>query len=218
MSETEEANNAVVIQPVVTKPVPSSGRIAYVFNGEAGAATSYKSLLEGRGYTVDLIALSALTRTALSDYQLFIMADDSGRYPGDAEWFTWGTSQANTAAQMAPIIAANKPVIGLGEGGSVYLEKRGLSIGWLSSWYATGDVDTVRPVPLTAGAVYAAPNAIPSDPVVVYGSNRSALSVSLPRLSAQAFPIGIEIPTRRTPTLRARLATSCGVLEMTQPA
>jgi uncharacterized repeat protein (TIGR01451 family) len=57
-------------------------------------------------------------------------------------------------------------------------------------------VDTVRPVPLTAGAVYAAPNAIPPDPVVAYASNRSALSVSLPRLSVQAFPIGIEIPDK----------------------
>jgi len=174
----------------------TKGKLAYVFNGEASAATSYKSLLEDRGYTVDLIGLNALTSTVLSGYDLFLLADDSGRYPGDSEWFTWGTSQATTAAQMAPIIAANKPIIGLGEGGSIYLEKRGLSIGWLHAWYWPGNLDLARPPMLTAGAIYNTPNAIPADPVTVYTSNSASLNVYGPRLSSTAFPIGMQIPDK----------------------
>jgi uncharacterized repeat protein (TIGR01451 family) len=185
--------------PVVVKPCqqPDNGRIAYVYNGTAPDALAYESLLEGRGYTVDLIGLRDLTTTDLRVYDLFILADDSGRYPGDGEWFTWGTSQAETVTQMAPIIAANKPVIGLGEGGSIYLEKRGLSIGWLRAWYRTGDLDLERPTPLLAGAIYAAPNAIPTDPVAVYLRNSASLNVFGPRMSAAAFTIGTEIPDRQ---------------------
>lgn len=185
-------NSASVNTTVKTCQPPSAGKIAYIFNGEPIAA-DYETLLESRGYTVDLIGLNAITSTALSGYDLFLLGDDSGRYPGDRERFTWGTQQATTAAQMAPIIAANKPVIGLGEGGSIYLEKRGLSIGWLHAWYQTGDNDLNR-APFAPVTIFASPNLIPADPVKVYSNNLWSLNVYGPRMNPTAFPIGTEIP------------------------
>jgi hypothetical protein len=170
--------------------------LAYIYNGTNPDAANYKSFLESRGFLVDLVPLNAITRTSFVSYSLILLADDSGRYPGDDEWFTWGSSQAETAAQMAPIIDANRPVLALGEGGSTYLEKRGLSNGWLHSWYRNGDDDLAR----AAGAptaLFSTPNAIVGDPLQVYSTNVSSLNVHRPRLSASALEIGTEIPDKQ---------------------
>ena len=108
-----------------------SGKIAYVYKNDTATASDFKSLLEGEGFTVELIPLSAVTSTTFTGYNLIIIAHDTGYLD------KWGTA----AGQTAPIVSAGKPILGLGEGGYAFFGQLGSLIGWPHGWH--GPLDSV---------------------------------------------------------------------------
>ncbi len=121
-----------------TSVIAAGGKIAYVYRGDTSAAANWKSMLEGRGFTVQLIPLATLLATPLAPFDLIMVADDTGSLNG------WPGATAGVSAEANYIRAAGKPVMGLGEGGYAYFGKHGSPIGWPNGWH--GPLDTVHGV------------------------------------------------------------------------
>lgn len=92
--------------------------IAYIYSDTVSAA-SYESFLVSHDYEINLISMADITQTNLSYYSLIIIGPDTG-YISD-----WGNSD-----QILALKNANKPVIGLGEGGYAFFGKLYLDIGY----------------------------------------------------------------------------------------
>ena len=55
-----------------------NGNVLYVYQRDTATAADFKSLLERAGYVVDTIPVSAISTTVVSNYDLIIVADDTG--------------------------------------------------------------------------------------------------------------------------------------------
>ncbi|HTP06834.1 MAG TPA: hypothetical protein VMP08_01185, partial [Anaerolineae bacterium] len=116
----------------------NKSNIAYIYKYDTAKANDFKALLTSVGYGVDLIPLSTVTATNFTTYTELIVADDTGSLD------TWGTA----LSQITPITVANKPILGLGEGGYAFFGKLGLFIGWPQGWHGPAQfVDNPVPVP-----------------------------------------------------------------------
>ncbi len=112
--------------------------LAYVYQRDTATAADFKALLEGAGFSVDLIAQSAVTATNFTPYHAILIADDTGYLN------TWGAG----LSQVTPITLPNKPIIGLGEGGYAFFGQLGSAIGWPRGWHGPADrVENADPVP-----------------------------------------------------------------------
>ena len=112
--------------------------IAYIYKYDAAKAADFKNLLTSVGYGVDLIPMSAVTTTSFTTYTEIIVADDTGSLN------QWGSG----LGQVTPITVANKPIIGLGEGGYAFFGQLGLFIGWPQGWHGPQQfVDNPVPTP-----------------------------------------------------------------------
>ncbi|OIO92851.1 MAG: hypothetical protein AUK03_09195 [Anaerolineae bacterium CG2_30_64_16] len=173
-------------QEVTLGNAPCAGKIAYVYYGNTADATSFRNLLTSRGYAVTLIPLAAVLTTNFSQFDLILIANDSGSL--DA----WGTSGL-TAAQVAQITAPNKPIIGLGEGGYAFFGRLGLFIGWPQGWH--GPNDRVIRAAGAPASYYTVPTAMPPDPIQVYGQPSNEVGIYLSGVPADVLPIGLEPAT-----------------------
>ena len=108
------------------------GKIAYVYYGRTVDAASFYNLLSAASYTVTLVPLSAVLTTDFSQFDLILIADDSGYLN------QWGTTGL-TASQVSQITAPNKPIIGIGEGGYAFYGQLSLYIGWPRGWHGPQD-------------------------------------------------------------------------------
>ncbi len=162
------------------------GTVAYVFRGELSSAISFHNLLSGAGYTVTLVPLSDVAATDFSVFQLIVIADDTGNLN------TWGIPPA-TAAQVDKIKAANKPVLGLGEGGYSFFGRLGLFIGWPQGWHGPQQKiwkETTAPPAIFAG--------IPVDPITHYLAPQNSVGIYLgvPSIPPWVLPIAKEDPNK----------------------
>jgi hypothetical protein len=107
---------------------PLSGKIAYVLKNDTGTAADFKALLESKGFSVTLVPLGAVLATDFTQFDLTIVADDTGYLSN------WG----DAAGQVAQI-ADHSPVLGIGEGGYSFLGQLGLQIGWPHGWHGNED-------------------------------------------------------------------------------
>lgn len=116
----------------------NKSNIAYIYKYDTAKANDFKALLTSVGYAVDLIPMSAVTATNFAPYTELIVADDTGSLD------QWGSG----LGQVTPITVANKPIIGLGEGGYAFFGRVGLFIGWPQGWHGPAQfVDNPAPVP-----------------------------------------------------------------------
>ena len=163
------------------------GTIAYVYRGNAADASSFYNLLTGAGYTVTLVPLGTVTTTDFTAFQLTIIANDSG------DLNTWGIPSL-TAAQVAKITAANRPILGLGEGGYAFFGKLPSFIGWPNGWHGPSDRVT-RPATAT-GSFYTTPNAIAGDPVPLYTAPVNEVGIYLGGggVPSDVVVLGLETP------------------------
>lgn len=159
-----------------------SGQIAYVYRLDTATAGDFKALLEGAGYTVDLIPQSAVSTTPFGNYDLIIVADDSG------DLDQWGTPPIDPA----PLVAAHKPIIGLGEGGYAFFGKIGSPIGWPNGWHGLQakvlDANTIF-------AYYRSPNDLSGwlpGPFPIYRAPVNEVGIYMSAVPASVIPIGWE--------------------------
>lgn len=114
-----------------------TGKIAYVYRIDSTTASLFKTMLEGRGFSVELILLSDARSADFSPFDLIIIADDTG----DLQQWPPGTPGSSPVADH--IRNSGKPILGLGEGGYAFFGKHGLGIGWPNGWH--GPHDRVSP-------------------------------------------------------------------------
>jgi uncharacterized repeat protein (TIGR01451 family) len=172
---------ARMYSPVCTdKP----GRIAYVFRGDMPSATSFYNLMVGAGYSVTLVPLAAVLGTNFSGFTLIVIADDTGSLN------EWGTSGL-TASQVAQIKAANKPTIGLGEGGYAFFGQLAEFIGWPNGWH--GPQQSFN----NTGLIPAFFNLVAGSPVDAYVSAQNSVGIYLGNaIPVNVTPVALEVPTK----------------------
>ena len=111
--------------------------IAYIYSSDPGAANDFKSFLQSQGFVVKLIQQSDIGSTNFDYYKAILIGHETGNL------YDWGDSGGSQANQIA---STGKPVMGIGEGGSSFFSKLGLSIGWGDGWVGSGtDVSVVNP-------------------------------------------------------------------------
>ena len=162
------------------------GPVAYVYRGNTADASSYYNLLFSAGYMVTLVPLGDILTTDFSQFNLILIADDTGSLD------QWG-STGLTDSQVTKITAPNKPIIGLGEGGYAFFGHVGLFIGWPQGWHGP-DTDVAKSGgPLDPSFFIG----VASDPVQTYLMPGNTVSIYLPPnspLPSDVFPIGLETP------------------------
>jgi hypothetical protein len=164
-----------------------NGTVAYVYRGNTTDATSFYNLLVSNGYSVSLVPLTDILQTDFSLFDLILIADDTGSLD------IWGTSGL-TAAQVTQIISANKPIIGLGEGGYAFYGRVGLYIGWPRGWHGPQTI-LQKSGGLLDPTFYAG---VPINPVQTYQMPENSVGIYLDPnhpIPSDVTPVGLEIPT-----------------------
>jgi hypothetical protein len=168
----------------------NKSNIAYVYKYDTAKATDFKNLLTSVGYGVDLIPMSAVTATNFTTYTEIIVADDTGSLN------TWGAA----LLQVTPITIANKPIIGLGEGGYAFYGQIGSPIGWPHGWHGPAQF-VVNPVPAPT-PYYFNPfdlSGLLGSPIKLYQALNNEVGIYVPA-NSPLYPtvLGWELPS--TPT------------------
>ena len=171
------ARPAAVAQPAAT------GSIAYVIRRDTPDILNYRDFLVAQGYTVTIVPLGAVLGTDFSVFDLTVIADDTGSLT------TWGIPP-NTAAQVAKILAGNKPILGIGEGGYAFFGQVPDFIGWPQGWH--GPQALVNHAPGAPPATFAS---LPPDPIKVYTHPSNEVGIYLAAVLPGVNPIGLEVPS-----------------------
>ncbi len=173
----------------VTATLPQlATSVAYVYRADEAVAKNFTTLLEQHGMSVTPVLLDEVLQTDFSRFALTIIADDTGVLE------SWG----NAAGQVEHI-AANRKVLGLGEGGYAFfgqvenaLGQPGLAIGHPRGTH--GSALDVYPVDPNL-AFYRTPyNTSPVSGLAlqVYTDNVPAVSIAASNLGTSTFPMGYE--------------------------
>ncbi len=194
--------------PAPATALAAAPRVAYVYQADTTAANSFKTMLELRGFAVDLFALADITPTTdFSADQAIIIADDTSGPNG------WDLPLAGI------LIGLNKYTIGLGDGGAAFFDVSQLSIGKSNTQPGTGpDATAVNP----GDAVWSTPNpiALPSDakaslywlttPLLgVFNSNLGPNVVRIGRHTENQDLVTYPLIAQRIPQ---RIGSTCNVL------
>ncbi len=162
-----------------------NGSIAYVYRSNADDTTSFYNLLTAAGYTVTLVPLGNVTTTDFNPFDMTIIANDTGTLD------QWGTPPAaTTAAQVAQIIAPNKPILGLGEGGYAFFGRLSLFIGWPQGWHGPQNILT-----RAAGFPAAIFSGVGPDPLQHYTAPTNSVGIYIkPSFPSDVTPAAMEYP------------------------
>jgi hypothetical protein len=189
LTATSQALTATAQADIITQTAQAQRRAAYVHAGDTGKANDYKSFLQSQEYVVDLIPVGDVTSIDFAPYQVILIGADTGHTDGWEE-NAWGDPDE---VQANAIAAANKPVVGLGNGGSLFFQALGLNITWGNAVVATGDsvfaVDPAAPFWTTPNSV-----GVPGDSIVgLYDGNSDYISVKLPDPIEGVLTIGRQV-------------------------
>ncbi|MHA2371236.1 MAG: hypothetical protein ACXADX_20670, partial [Candidatus Hodarchaeales archaeon] len=98
---------------------PALAKVVYVYAYEEADALAYEELLESKGFMTEAITLSNVDGFPFADYDLIILADDTG----------WNNDWGMGMAEITAIYNSGAPILGLGEGGYAYFGQIDLEIG-----------------------------------------------------------------------------------------
>jgi len=115
--------------------------VAYVTSSDGTTANSFKSILEQRGFLLDLIPMGNVPIINFSNYEAILIGHETGNTTN------WGDAAGNNANHIA---AAGKPILGLGEGGYAFFGKLNLVVGYPNGAHGNGTdiyiVETSNPI------------------------------------------------------------------------
>lgn len=116
----------------------------YIYATDFDTAYDFKAVIEGLGGSCDLVPLADVSTADFSPYDVIIIGHDTS---GGSGW--------DISGNVIPVDSANKPVLGIGTGGSDFFDELALDIGWLHTWGGSyGSIDVVD----AALPVYTTPN------------------------------------------------------------
>lgn len=163
----------------------ASGNIAYVIRRDAPEILSVRDFLASKGYAVTVVPLGAVLATNFGAFDMTVIADDTGNLS------EWGIPP-DTAAQVAKITSANKPILGIGEGGYAFFGRIPKFIGWPQGWH--GPQTSLDRAPGAPGAIFSAPNVLPMGTLQLYDSASNGVGIFLPGAPGDVIPVGLETP------------------------
>ncbi len=108
------------------------GRVAYIYDTDRTAATAFAVFLEANRWETNKVTVASLSPASIAGCDVLIIASDSG---------LWADTN-----KVETVIKSGKPVIGIGNGGTRFLDKvtkPDLSIGFLPSAVGSTDLGLV---------------------------------------------------------------------------
>ncbi len=169
----------------LTAAAPVERRVVYVYRDNTDLADEYRSFLQSQDYEVDTVAMTDVFGTDFSTYQVILIGPDTSTSTGDPG-NPWGDSDESQANFIA---AANRPVVGLGQGGSLFFEALGLYIRYDQSGSGNGR-DVYVPNPTAPYWTTPAAVEIPGDQVLrLYDDDSSFVAVPLSTPVAEVTPV-----------------------------
>jgi len=151
-------------------------RIAYIYTSDTSSRDSFNALFTGRGVQVDLVPVGNVSNFDFSNDQTILIGDDTGNLG------TWGDPSTVTAT-IAAIRRADKPIIGIGEGGYAFFGKLGAAIGYPNGAHGS---EALMYAVLPSHSIYATPNpiAMPPDRVLrLYVASQNTVEILVPGAS-----------------------------------
>ena len=121
---TDEASGVYIF----TRPFSTVNSVAIVYSSDSSWANDFAVLLSDNDHTTTLIEMADVSSTSFALFDLILVDSRTG---ATAEW--------GDSASVAKIQDSDKPVLGLGFGGTGLFEEMGLSINWSNAWT---DVDS----------------------------------------------------------------------------
>jgi hypothetical protein len=118
---------------IIAVPVQGSaatqvaGKVAYISKGGGSAFETY---FENRSFRFENVSMAEAATFDFSGKTLIVIADSTD----SNAWDGWGSPEA-----VENIQESGKPVLALGQGGSIFLDSAGTSIGWMNASYVTSD-------------------------------------------------------------------------------
>lgn len=177
------ASSLTPAQAALPADPEGSGKVAYVFRRDTPDILEYASFLAAKGYSVTKVPLGAVLGTSFSEFDLTVIADDTGQL-GD-----WGIAP-DTAAQVAQITSARKPILGIGEGGYAFFGKVPDYIGWPHGWHGPNAI-----LNRAAGApvsIFNTPNAMPAGTIKVYSNASNEVGIYMTGAPSDVIAVGLE--------------------------
>ncbi len=158
-------------------------QIAYVYTTDTATRDAFASLLTARGYQVASFTVDAAATAVLSSYDAIVIGHETGSLS------SWGTDAA-----LANIRGANRPTVGLGEGGYAYFGRLGLDIGWGHGWHGSGETGVT--VVDARNAIWSLPNIVPATTgatTALYSSGSTFVAIFAPDTVTSVTRIGRQV-------------------------
>ena len=152
-------------------------RIAYIWQNDLATAFEYEKLLEGAGFTVDLIHISDVVQAPWRLYSMAVIGPDTG----------WRDHQ--DAKNM--ILEYGAPALGLGDGGYGFFGEVGLDIGSPNGWHGNEN-RTLAVNPSHQVWHSPAPVSLPRDGTVALYERTGNVGIYMPKPTNDILLIGRE--------------------------
>ena len=153
----------------------------YIYSTNLTLAQQYKQLLDPDGFDFDIITMNSILAANFDDYRLILIGPDTG------SGSSWGDIAGTQAQKLED---TNRPIVGLGRGGSAFYDELGYAIGWGDGWTGSGrDIYVMN----ADDTVWNEPNdiSIPGDGIVqLYNSNSDFVAIYYPNPIAGIIGIG----------------------------
>jgi hypothetical protein len=163
--------------PPVPKTPERKIAVAYIHSADEKVAGDFKKMLDGEGFTVDLVTHTAAAKTDFSKYGLVVIGSDA--------------EQASWKDAAAVVEKSGKPVLGLGEGGYSFFGNNGLRLGIGSPHGWHGIDSTVIPVDAAKSPLWKSAALSGEKPVKLYESTKH-VGIHLPTPPADVVLLGRE--------------------------
>ena len=134
--------------PQITPTPAETVRALLIYGNDTNAAQKFTDFLNQRSIISTMIQTSSLPNADLSQYDLLIVAEDTGNTLTNE----WGTPEALAAIQKSSL-----PILGLGEGGYYLFGKMLLLIGYPFGWHGLGNNFSVAD---STHSIFNQPNAL----------------------------------------------------------
>lgn len=181
-------NGIILGERVSIPPEPRLIVVAYIYVTDTASADSFGALLMETGIAVDMIPVAEVYKANLQQYDAIIVGADTGNGA------VWGDQRA-----LGAIVASEKPVLGIGEGGYAYFGQLGLATGYPNAAHGAGD----RVLATNTGhEIFHSPQpiTIPENGIItLYKAISPMVEISLPQIPKNVVVFGNVIGTSYYP-------------------
>ncbi|MFX1254396.1 MAG: hypothetical protein ACFFCZ_22480, partial [Promethearchaeota archaeon] len=156
---------------------PISSAIAYIYDSDTTAAIDFAALIEGWGWTVDLVDVNNIAAGNWFAYELIILGYDTGTN------YNW-----DNPGQVAFLNGLGVPFIAIGAGGSCFYDDLGLNGSYGMGMFSSG---TTLNVHAPGHPVFNSPYDFGS-PIELFAIAESWMGLYTPKLNASVEVLAVD--------------------------